>query len=48
MNATDDTQDKDIVVNAANPGEFTTPGNALKAADRVGTFKGHGDDAGAV
>jgi uncharacterized surface protein with fasciclin (FAS1) repeats len=42
METTDYTQDKDIVVNAANCGEFTALGNALKAADMVGTFKGRG------
>ena len=42
MSTTEYTQDKDIVVNAANSGEFTTLGNALKAADLVGTFKGRG------
>ena len=42
MNTTDYTQDKDIVVNAANAGEFTALGNALKAADMVGKFKGRG------
>jgi len=36
------TQDKDIVVNAANAGNFSTLSNALKAAGMVGTFKGIG------
>jgi uncharacterized surface protein with fasciclin (FAS1) repeats len=36
------TQDKDIVVNAANAGNFATLTNALKAADLVGTYKGIG------
>jgi uncharacterized surface protein with fasciclin (FAS1) repeats len=36
------TQDKDIVVNAANAGNFSTLTNALKAAGMVGTFKGIG------
>ena len=36
------TQEKDIVVNAANAGNFTALSNALKAADMVGTFKGMG------
>ncbi len=39
---TDYTQDKDIVVNAANAGNFTALTNALKAADMIGTFKGMG------
>jgi uncharacterized surface protein with fasciclin (FAS1) repeats len=43
MNSDDDnTQDKDIVVNAANAGNFTMFLNALKAADMTGTFKGMG------
>ena len=36
------TQEKDIVVNAANAGNFTALHNALKAADMIGTFKGMG------
>jgi uncharacterized surface protein with fasciclin (FAS1) repeats len=36
------TQDKDIVVNAANAGNFTTLTNAMKAADMIGTYKGMG------
>jgi uncharacterized surface protein with fasciclin (FAS1) repeats len=36
------TQDKDIVVNAANAGNFATLTNALKAANLVGTYKGIG------
>ncbi len=36
------TQDKDIVVNAANAGNFATLSNALKAAGLVGTYKGIG------
>jgi len=36
------TQDTDIVVNAANAGNFSTLSNALKAADLVGTYKGMG------
>src|SRR3954463_513545 len=36
------TQDKDIVVNAANAGNFSTLTNALKAAGMMGTFKGIG------
>jgi uncharacterized surface protein with fasciclin (FAS1) repeats len=36
------TQEKDIVVNAANAGNFTALSNALKAADMVTTFKGMG------
>jgi uncharacterized surface protein with fasciclin (FAS1) repeats len=36
------TQEKDIVVNAANAGNFTALSNALKAADMVTTFKGIG------
>lgn len=36
------TQDTDIVVNAANAGNFTTLTNALKAAGLVGTYKGIG------
>jgi uncharacterized surface protein with fasciclin (FAS1) repeats len=42
METTDYTQDKDIVVNAANAGNFTALTNALKAADMIGTFKGMG------
>ena len=43
MNTEDNsTQDKDIVVNAANAGNFATLSNALKAAGLVGTFKGIG------
>lgn len=43
MNGDDrNTQEKDIVVNAANAGNFCTLGNALKAADLVRTFKGIG------
>lgn len=38
----DDTQNKDIVVNAANAGNFTMFLNALKAADMTGTLKGMG------
>jgi uncharacterized surface protein with fasciclin (FAS1) repeats len=36
------TQDKDIVVNAANAGNFTALTNAMKAADMIGTYKGMG------
>ena len=36
------TQDDDIVVNAANAGNFNTLANALRAADLVGTYKGEG------
>ena len=36
------TQDKDIVVNAANAGNFATLSNALRAAGLVGTYKGIG------
>jgi uncharacterized surface protein with fasciclin (FAS1) repeats len=36
------TQDKDIVVNIANAGNFSTFHNALKAAGLVGTYKGMG------
>jgi uncharacterized surface protein with fasciclin (FAS1) repeats len=43
MNSEDNsTQDKDIVVNAANAGNFVTLTNALKASGLVGTFKGIG------
>jgi uncharacterized surface protein with fasciclin (FAS1) repeats len=43
MNTEDNsTQDKDIVVNAANAGNFTALTNALKAADLVTAFKGMG------
>jgi len=42
MNGDDHTEDKDIVVNAANAGNFTTLTNALRAADLVGTYKGMG------
>ena len=43
MNSEDNsTQDKDIVVNAANAGNFSTFVNALKAADLVTTLKGMG------
>ena len=38
----DDTQNKDIVVNAMNAGNFTMFLNALKAADMTTTFKGMG------
>ena len=37
-----DTQNKDIVENAANSGKFNTLGNALKAAGLVDTYKGIG------
>lgn len=40
--AGDNTQDKDIVVNAANAGNFATLTNALKAAGLVATYKGMG------
>ena len=40
MNA--NTQDNDIVVNAANAGNFTTFTNALKAAGLEATYKGEG------
>jgi len=40
--AGDNTQDKDIVVNAANAGNFATLTNALKAAGLVATYKGGG------
>ncbi|MGZ8209114.1 MAG: fasciclin domain-containing protein [Burkholderiales bacterium] len=36
------TQEKDIVVNATNAGNFTALANALKAADLVSTYKGMG------
>jgi len=36
------TQDKDIVVNVANAGNFGTLYNALKASDLMSTFKGIG------
>ena len=36
------TQDNDIVENAANAGNFSHLGAALKAADLIGTFKGRG------
>jgi uncharacterized surface protein with fasciclin (FAS1) repeats len=36
------TQDKDIVVNVANAGNFTKLHNAMKAADLVTTYKGMG------
>jgi uncharacterized surface protein with fasciclin (FAS1) repeats len=36
------TEDKDIVVNAANAGHFTTLSNALKAAGLASTYKGIG------
>jgi uncharacterized surface protein with fasciclin (FAS1) repeats len=36
------TQETDIVVNAANAGNFVTLSNALKAAGLVGTLKGIG------
>ena len=36
------TQDDDIVVNAANAGNFNTLANALKAAGLVTTYKGAG------
>jgi uncharacterized surface protein with fasciclin (FAS1) repeats len=36
------TQDDDIVVNAANAGNFKTLANALMAANLVATFKGAG------
>jgi uncharacterized surface protein with fasciclin (FAS1) repeats len=42
MSAADDTREKDIVVNAANAGNFATLTNALKAADLVTTYKGIG------
>ena len=43
MNTEDNsTQDKDIVVNVVNAGNFTTLSNALKAADLVTTYKGIG------
>lgn len=43
MNTEDNsTQDKDIVVNAVNAGNFTMLSNALKAADLVTTYKGIG------
>jgi uncharacterized surface protein with fasciclin (FAS1) repeats len=43
MNTEDNsTQDKDIVVNAVNAGNFTLLSNALKAADLVTTYKGIG------
>ncbi len=42
MNTDQNTQDKDIVVNAINAGNFRTLSNALKAADLVATFKGIG------
>ena len=37
-----DTQNKDIVENAASAGKFTTLGNALAAAGLVSTYKGIG------
>ena len=36
------TEDKDIVVNAANAGNFVTLSNALKASGLAATFKGIG------
>jgi uncharacterized surface protein with fasciclin (FAS1) repeats len=43
MNTEDNsTQDKDVVVNVVNDGNFTKFSNALKAAGMVGTFKGMG------
>ncbi len=36
------TEDKDIVVNAANAGNFVTLSNALKAAGLASTYKGIG------
>ena len=36
------TEDKDIVVNAANAGNFVTLSNALKAAGLAATYKGIG------
>jgi uncharacterized surface protein with fasciclin (FAS1) repeats len=42
MNTDQNTQDKDIVVNAVNAGNFRTLSNALRAADLVTTFKGIG------
>ena len=42
MSELDNTQDKDIVVNAANAGNFATLTNALKAADLATTYKGIG------
>jgi len=42
MSDGDRTEDKDIVVNAANAGNFATLTNALRAADLVGTYKGIG------
>ena len=43
MNTEDNsTQDKDIVVNAVNAGNFATLSNALRAADLVTTYKGIG------
>ncbi len=41
-NEDNSTQDKDIVVNATNAGNFSTFVNALKAADMVTTLKGIG------
>ncbi len=37
-----DTESKDIVVNVANAGNFTTFYNALKASDLMSTYKGMG------
>lgn len=42
MDSDTNTQDKDIVVNAANAGNLSMLCNALKAADLVGTYKGIG------
>jgi uncharacterized surface protein with fasciclin (FAS1) repeats len=43
MNSQDmDTQNKDIVVNVANAGNFTAFHNALKASDLLNTYKGMG------
>lgn len=42
MDSPDNTQEKDIVVNAVNAGNLSTLSNALKAADLVGTYKGMG------
>jgi uncharacterized surface protein with fasciclin (FAS1) repeats len=44
MNTTQDntTQEKDLVINVQNAGNFTTFHNALKAADLATTYKGMG------
>ena len=42
MSTDANTQDKDIVVNAANAGNFTTYTNALRAAGLEATYKGPG------